>query len=414
MPTFYYTAKSLAGESKTGKLEAKDERALAQALRKRGYILTSAKSLEVEEKKSARNWSALGGKISFKGLFRRVSLVDKLMFTRHLAVMIGAGFSLYQGLEVLAKQTESQTFRSVLNKLVEKLKKGQTLADSLAEYPRIFNEFFISMVEIGEKGGNLEGVLKILAQQLKREHELRSKIRGAMFYPLVILAAMIGIITLMMLVVVPKLTAIFEEMDVELPLTTQILIGISKFLSNYFYLGAIVFLILIVILGKLVRTKKGKQIVSLVFLKIPLIGKIVKKINCARFARSLSSLIESGVPIIESLKITSRTVGNTFYSGSLIKTAEEVKKGKKIQESLEQYKELYPALVSQMIGVGEQTGELSDIMKRLADFYEEEVKNITSNLTSVIEPILMIILGGAVAFFAISMIQPMYSMMGTL
>lgn len=409
MPTFYYTAKDQKGKTKSGTLEAKDERILARTLRNEGYILTSAKSLEVEEK---RKKGIL--QISLKGLFRRVSLVDKLMFTRHLAVMIGAGFSLHQGLEVLAKQTENQFFKKILNSLVENLKKGQTLAESLAKYPRIFNEFFISMVEIGEKGGNLEEVLKILTQHLRREHDLRSKIRGAMFYPAVILVAMIGIVTLMLLLVVPKLTAIFEEMDVELPLTTQILIGISKFLSSYFYLGAIVFLILIVVLVKSARTKKGKQMLSSIFLKIPLIGKIVKKINCARFARSLSSLIESGVPIVESLKITSRTVGNTFYSESLIKTAEEVKKGKKIQESLEQYRKLYPVLVSQMIGVGEQTGELSDIMKRLADFYEEEVKNITENLTSVIEPILMIILGGAVAFFAISMIQPMYSMMGTL
>ena len=153
---------------------------------------------------------------------------------------------------------------------------------------------------------------------------------------------------------------------------------------------------------------------SFIFLKAPLFGKITKKINCARFARSFSSLMESGVSTVESLKITSQIVGNVFYSDSLIKTADEVKKGKKIQESLEKYKNLYPVLVSQMVGVGEQTGELANIMKRLVDFYEEEVKNITESLTSIIEPILMIILGGAVAFFAISMIQPMYSMMGTL
>ena len=409
MPTYYYAAKSSEGKTKTGTLEARDKHVLAQALRKKGYVLTSAKSLEIEGKKEKGIL-----KLSLGGIFRRVPLIDKLMFTRHLAVMIGAGFSLHQGLKVLAKQTENQFFKKVLRKLVDELKKGQALAVSLGKYPRIFNEFFVSMVGVGEKGGNLEEVLKILARYLKREHSLRSKVRGAMFYPTVILVAMVGITILMMVVVVPKLTAIFEEMQVELPVTTKVLIQTSKFLSNYFYIGIIVFLILLVILVKFLRTKKGKRIMSLVLLRAPLFGKITKKINCARFARSLTSLMESGVPVVESLKITSQTVTNTFYSNSLIKAAEEVKKGKKIQESLEKYKALYPVLVSQMIGVGEQTGELSSIMGRLADFYEEEVKNITENLTSVIEPILMIILGGAVAFFAISMLQPMYSMMGTI
>ncbi len=410
MATFYYTAKSSDNETKAGTMEAKDEHALARALRKKGYVLTSTKNLTKEEKKKKKGVL----QISLGGIFNRVSLVNKLMFTRHLAVMIGAGFSLHQGLEVLAKQTENQNFEKILNKLVESLKKGQTLADSLAKYPRVFNEFFVSMISVGEKGGSLEEVLKILARHMKREHVLRSKIKGAMFYPIIILVAMIGIAILMMLAVVPKLTAIFTEMNVELPMATKVLIGISSFLSNYFYIVVIVFLVGIFILIKFFRTEQGKRIVSLIFLKAPLFGKITKKINCARFARSFSSLMKSGVPVVESLKITSRTMGNVFYRDSLIQAADEIKKGKKIQESLEKHKDIYPVLVSQMIGVGEQTGELADIIDRLADFYEEEVKNITENLTSVIEPILMIILGGAVAFFAISMIQPMYSMMGTI
>ena len=336
------------------------------------------------------------------------------MFTRHLAVMITAGLPLLKGLGILAKQTENPNFKKILNNLVDELKKGKNFADSLAKYPRVFNNFFVSMIRVGEKGGNLEEVLKILAQHIKREHYLRSKIRGAMFYPVIILVAMVGIITLMLIVVVPKLSAVFEEMNMELPLTTRMLIQISKFLTEYFYIGIIAFIVLIVILGKFFRSKQGKKVLSFIFLKTPMLGKITKKINCARFARSLSSLMESGVSIVESLKITSQVLDNVFYSNSLNKAANEVKKGKKIQESLEEYKNLYPVLVSQMVGVGEQTGQLSNIMKRLVDFYEEEVKNITENLTSIIEPILMIILGGAVAFFAISMIQPMYSMMGTL
>lgn len=406
MAIFYYTAKTQEGETKSGTLEAKDKHSLAQILRQKGFILTSAKILGEEKKKKK---IALADKL--RGVLGRVSLVEKLIFTRHLSVMIGAGFSLHKALEALAQQTRNSNFRKVINDLVLRIKKGETLADSLARYPKVFNNFFISMIKVGEKGGNLEEVLKILAQYLKKEHEFRSKIKGAMVYPAVIVVTMIGIGILMMIVVMPKITAMFEELDVDLPITTQILIIISKFLSKYFFIGIPALLILIVVLIKLLKTKKGKYLLSWIFLKFPYLSKITKKINCARFARSFSSLMESGVAIVESLNITAQTVDNVFYSQSLIEIATEVKKGKTLQESLERYKEIYPILVSQMIGVGEQTGELSDIIGRLADFYEEEVKNITDNLASIIEPVLMIIIGIAVGFFAISMIQPMYSMM---
>ncbi len=259
MPTFYYTAKSQEGKTKTGTLEAKDEHALAQALRSEDYILTSAKSLEIKQGKKKNIFKLNLGKI-----LKRISLIDKLMFARHLAVMIGAGFSLNQGLEVLTKQTENPNFRKILVELVENIKKGQSFADSLTKYPKVFNDFFINMVRVGEKGGNLEEVLDILAQHLKKEHDLRSKIRGAMFYPAIILVAMVGIAILMMIVVIPKLTAVFEEMNFQLPLATRILIGISKFISNYFYIGVIAFLILAVILTKFFQTKKGKQILSFI------------------------------------------------------------------------------------------------------------------------------------------------------
>lgn len=406
MATFYYQAKTRQGKTKSGTIEAKDKHSLAQILRQKGFILTSAQSLEREKKEKK---SALI--IKLRGFLGRVSLVEKLIFTRHLGVMIGAGFSLHKALETLAKQTANPNFKKIINDLVTGIKKGETLAESLAKYPKVFNDFFISMIKVGEKGGNLEEVLKILAQYLKKEHEFRSKVRGAMFYPAVIILAMIGIGIIMMVVVMPKITAMFEELEVDLPITTQVLIAVSNFLSNYFLVGVIGLLVLIVVLIKLLRSKKGKYILSWIFLKFPYLSKLTKKINCARFARSFSSLMESGVAIVESLNITAQTVGNVFYSESLVQVSTEVRKGKSLQESLENYKEIYPIMVSQMIGVGEETGELSDIMKRLADFYEEEVSNITDNLTSIIEPILMILIGIVVGFFAVSMIQPMYSMM---
>ena len=406
MSKFYYKAKSQDGKSISGVLEVKDKHILAQTLRRKGFILTSIQNLEEKKKKKKTD---LGSKLT--GLLGGVSMVEKIMFTQHLAIMIEAGFSLHRALEALAKQTSNSNFNKIINDFVNRIKKGETLAESLAKYPKVFNNFFVSMVRVGEKGGSLEEVLKILTNYLKKEHEFRSKVKGAMFYPAVIVAAMVGIGILMMVVVMPKITAMFEELKVDLPITTKVIIAVSSFLSNYFLVGIVAFFILIVVLVKLLKTKKGKRFSSWLFLKFPGLGKITKKINCARFARSLSSLMESGVPIVESLNIAAQTVSNVFFSNSLVEISINVKKGKKIQESLEGYKEIYPLLVSQMIGVGEETGQLSEIMKRLADFYEEEVSNITENLTSIIEPVLMIIIGVIVGFFAVSMIQPMYSMM---
>jgi len=409
MSVFYYTAKTQDGQTKTGTLETKDEESLAYALRERGLILISGQVLGGERKKKE---ISLINKI--KGLLKRVPLVEKMMFARHLAVMIGAGFSLNKGLEVLAKQTVNLTFRKIIENLSNGIKKGQAFADNLAKYPKVFNNFFVSMVRVGEKGGNLEKVLNILAQYLKKEHEFKGKVRGALVYPAVIVIALFGIGILMMVSVVPKISAVFEELNTPLPFTTRIIIAISNFLSNYFLLGVIIFVILVIIIIKFLKTRRGKHMLSWLFLRLPLLKGITRKMNCAKFARSFSSLMESGVPVVESLTITSQTVSNVFYSKSLIDAATDVKKGRNIQESLEKYEEIYPILVIQMIGVGEQTGELSDIVNRLADFYEEEVTNITTNLASVIEPILMIIIGAAVGFFAVSMIQPMYSMMQAL
>jgi type IV pilus assembly protein PilC len=366
MSVFYYTAKTQDGQTKTGTLDTKDEESLAHTLRERGLILISGRALGEERKKKE---ISLINKI--KGLLKRVPLADKMMFTRHLAVMIGAGFSLHKGLEVLAKQTVNLTFRKIIENLINGIKRGEAFADNLAKYPKVFNNFFVSMVRVGEKGGSLEKVLNILAQYLKKEHEFKGKVKGALIYPAVIVIALFGIGITMMITVVPKIAATFEEINMPLPFTTRIIIAISNFLSNYFLFGVIIFVILVIILIKFLKTKRGKHILSWFFLKLPFLNGITRKMNCAKFARSFSSLMESGVPVVESLTIASQTVSNVFYSKSLINAATEVKKGKNIQESLEKYIEIYPILVIQMIGVGEQTGELSDIVNRLADFYEE-------------------------------------------
>lgn len=408
MPIFFYTAKTLDGKNETGTIEAKDDHNLAQILREKNLVLTS---FQVPDEKNIKK-SPLINKL--KGIFNRVSLVEKLMFTRHLGVMIGSGFSLHRALETMVKQTDNPGFKKIINDLVTRVKRGESFADALASHPKVFNNFYASMVRVGEKGGNLQEVLKILAQYLKKEHDFVSKVRGAMIYPAVIVAAMLIIGVIMMVAVLPKIMSMFKEIKVDLPFTTRIVMAISDFMSENFVIGIVVIAVLVFAAIKFAKTSKGKKLIGSVLIKTPFINKLIQKMNCARFSRSFSSLMSSGVSMVESLTITSQTLDNYFYSKSLMEMTEGIKKGKSLHELMQGYEEIYPVLVSQMIAIGEETGELSDIVNRLADFYEEEVTNITNNLTSIIEPVLMIIIGAVVGFFAVSMVQPMYSMMNAL
>ncbi|KKS26550.1 MAG: Type II secretion system F domain protein [Parcubacteria group bacterium GW2011_GWA2_42_11] len=404
MPNFFYSAKNLAGETKAGSREAASEADLARTLREQGLVLTSVKKIEESAKKN--NFLA-----DFISNFGGVPLAEKMLFARHLAVMIGAGLSLNRALDILALQTNSKKLTKVLRIISEDINKGQTFSDSLAKYPTIFSGLFVSMVRVGETGGNLEEILKLLAEQMKKDHTLRSSVRSAMIYPSVILVAMIGIGITMMIVVVPKLSSIFSDMKMELPYSTRLIIFISNFLSQHIFISAIIIIFIGASFPFAARNKNIKKIIDAIILKLPVFSDISKKINSARFARTLGSLIEGGIPIVRGLQIVSETLTNYYFRVSLANAAEEIQKGKTLSKILKDYPHLYPPLVEQMIGVGEETGTTGDILKRLAEFYEEEVTNLTKGLASVIEPILMIIIGAAVGFFAISMLQPMYSMM---
>jgi len=249
---------------------------------------------------------------------------------------------------------------------------------------------------------------------MEKEHEIKSRIKGAMIYPAVIIFAMVCIGVLMLIIVIPKLSAVFSELGVDLPLTTKIVIAIGTFLSKFWFLLPIGILVFLFLLRVILKTKTGKLVFDTFVLKIPVISSIVKKTNSAHTVRTLSSLIAAGVPIVRSLEIVSGTLGNVHYRKAMSEAAERVKKGAKLAEILKRYENIYPTLVIQMIEVGEETGKTSDVLEKLAEFFEEEVANATKNLSAVIEPVLMLIVGAVVGFFAISMIQPIYSMVGTL
>jgi len=405
MPQYFYIAKSISGETKTGRARTKNKHELAQDLREKGYFLISAE-LEQETKKNFLK------KLKDISLFGKgVKLKEKIFFTRNLGVMIGAGVSLPRALETLAEQTKNKTFREAILGIKDDIVKGNSFSESLSLYPNIFSELFKNMVRAGEESGTLEEVLKVLTEQMEREHQLRSNVLGAMLYPAVIITAMTGIGILMLIMVVPKLAETFEELEVELPMTTRFIVFLGKFLSHRWYIVLLAAIVLAVLIKIFLTSEKGKMFLNKAFLKLPFVSTIVKKVNSAYTARTLSSLISAGVPIVRSLEITSGVVGNIYFKRALLKASKKVKKGERLFESLSPYKNLFPLVVLQMIEVGEETGQTSEILKKLALFYEEEVARTTKNLSSVIEPVLMLLIGGAVGFFAISMFQPMYSML---
>ncbi len=404
MPSYIYTAKNKIGETKTGSKEANGKYELASLLRTQGLTLISAETIDEGSQ----------GNI-FKRLvqrFSKVSLTEKMIFSRHLSVMIKAGLPLTSALTVLADQTDNPKFKKIILNMEKNLREGVSFSNCLAKYPSVFSPLYISMVKVGEAGGKFSDVLKILANQMDKDHRLISRVRGAMMYPAVIVLAMIGIGIMMMIMVVPKLTQTFTEINIELPATTKIIIAISNFSKDHWLIGLISLVLFLFLLKIGLKNKKIKRIFHSAYLHLPIIAKLTRKINSARFARTTASLIESGVGMVKTLEIAAGTLGNVYFREALLDSAKSVEKGKDLSNSLSHYQDLYSPMVIQMIKVGEKTGNLSEILENLADFYEEEVDNTTKNLSSIIEPVVMVVIGVAVGFFAISMIQPMYSMMG--
>lgn len=339
-----------------------------------------------------------------------VSLKEKLFFAENFRVMVKAGLSISEALNTLSMQTSNKKFKKVLSEIKKGVAQGSALADMLAKFPKIFPEYFINMVSAGEKSGKLEENLEQLALQMKKDHELLSKVRGAMIYPSVIIVATIGITILMFIYVIPSVLSVFDEFSLNLPIATRILIGISKTLTNYGLFVGIGFIALATIIVFYSKTKNGKHFFHRMLLGLWIIGPIAKKINLARFSRTLSSLLKTDIPIIESFKITASILGNVHYKDACLNASKNLEKGIPIHKILTQYAKFFPPLLTQMVSVGEKSGTTEVLLSELADFYESEVSEITKNLSSIIEPILIVFLGGAVGFIAFAIISPIYSL----
>lgn len=344
-------------------------------------------------------------------LFLRVKLTQKIFFTENLRVMIKAGLSLTEALRTLALQTDSKGFRGVILAVNAEVEKGSSLSQSLGRWPKVFEPIYVNMIAAGEVSGTLEKTLEQLTNQMRKDHELISKVKGAMTYPAVILAATAVIGIGMMVFVVPQIISIFDEIGRDkLPLPTKILIAVSDFTSHNAILVILGVVALVASFSWAIKTKKGRRLWHRFLLLMPLVNPIIKKINLARFARTLASLLRTDIPIVQSLQITSDIVRNVFYHDAMLASAEALKKGDQISSVLGRNPKLFPPLVVQMVAVGERAGTVDQMLEEIAEFYETQVNQTMANLSSIIEPLLIIVLGVAVGGIALAIITPMYSM----
>src|SRR3989344_4420612 len=403
-PLFSFRARTLEGKEQIGTREAENMPELGKLLRAEGMLLIEAKSA------AAKKQFNIGHALA---RLRGISFVDRMLFTRHMAVMIEAGVDLPRAFEVLIKQARSKRFKDILSEIRDDIVHGIDLGIALSKHPDVFSDLFVAMVKVGAESGKLVAVLHLLADQMEKTHTLRSRVKGALIYPAIVIFAMVVIGILMFLFVVPKLKQVFGDIDVQLPLPTRIIFGFSDLLVNRWYIliPGVIFVGYVTL--RAINTRLGKRIRDKVFMRAPIFAALLRAISSAQIARTLSSLIESGVPIVRGLIITASTLGNVYFAQSLTEAATSVEKGRTIHEALEPYSFIYPPLVTEMIAVGEETGKLGEVLSRLASFYEAEVDQTTQNMASIVEPVLMLFIGLAVGTFAVSMLAPIYNLIGT-
>ncbi len=403
---FHYKAIRQDGEVFEGITDTVDRFAVYAEVRKNGGSALSVE--EVGGVASSLNLSFL------HGLFGSVHTADKIIFARNLATMLSAGLPLSRALSVLERQTRNAKLKEVVVTIDESIKKGKSLHEAMEEHPDVFPKLFSAMVKAGEESGKLAESLRGIAEQTERSHNLTKKIRGAMMYPGIILTAMVVIGVAMLVYVVPTLTNTFKEFHVELPLTTRIIIGVSDWLTAHFILAVVGLGVAVTGFVVGLRTKKGRRIFEFTLLHTPLIKGLVKETNTARVARTLSSLLSSGVEVMQAFSITREVIQNSYFRAVLVEAERQIEKGNQMAKAFSENENLFPPLMSELVAVGEETGQLSSMLLQVAEFYESEVDQKTQNMSTIIEPFLMIVIGIAVGFFALSVISPIYSLSNTL
>jgi type IV pilus assembly protein PilC len=396
MGHFSYSARNKSGAIEKGSVFAPDRAAAAAGLVEKGLT-----PILVKEAPAAKQAGGLLSKFSAK-----VSLQDKVIFSRQFATMINAGVPITQSLNILRQQSTSKKLQKVVAEVAKQVEGGGTLAAALGEHPDVFSPIYVNMVKAGETGGILDQVLDRLATQQEKDAEIISKVKSAMIYPGVVTTATVAAFFFLMTVIVPKLGAIFANVGGTLPVYTEVMLKISNFMTHEWYVligGAVVVAVVFV---RWRKTAKGKHTVDALLLKSPVFGPILVKMSVARFARTFGSLMASGISVLEAINSTRLAMSNSVYQEELAAVAEKVKNGHSMSEQLRESKN-FPAIVGQMLAVGEETGQMDVILLKLAEFYEKEVDTTVAGLTSVIEPILIVVLGTMVGFVVISVFGPL-------
>lgn len=397
MPTFSYTARARSGAKQKGTLSAENRQAALQQLQ--------AKGLQPDKLVESKGMFSFGGGAAKRN--KRVKSADLLVFTRQLSTIVSAGLPLLQGLDILADQTDDPNFAAVIDGVSQDVESGETFSDALRKYPKAYPDLYVSMVRAGEAGGDLDGVLMQLADYLEATEDLRRRIKSAMTYPVVAFSMIILIASGLIIFVVPQFAEIFESFGRDLPAPTQILINISDFLRTFIawvvMLGAGVGIYFFLkIYGS---TKTGRFNIDAFKLRLPVFGDLLRKVAISRFTRTLSTLTRSGVAILQALEIVERTAGNEVYAKAIRESADSVRNGETLADPLAR-SEVFPAMVTRMIAVGEKTGALETMLMKISDFYDSEVRAKVDGLTSLIEPILIGMMGLVVGGIVIALFMP--------
>ena len=398
MEAFKYAGKTSAGIIKKGVIQAASKDEAMSILRQQGIRATSVKPKPKDIE------------IKIPGLGRGVKETEIVIFTRQFATMIDAGLPLVQCLDILSSQTENKTFAKAIAAVKQDVEGGSTYADALRKHPNIFNDLYVNMVEAGEVGGILDTILNRLAGYIEKAVKLKKKVKGAMVYPAVVLSVAVIVVAIIMVYVIPVFQKMFAGFGSALPAPTRLVIAMSVFVkANIVFMIMAIVLFVIAFSQAYKRSQRFKKGVHIALLRFPLIGTLIRKVAVAKFTRTLGTLISSGVPILDGLEIVAKTANNKVIEEAVMKTRESIREGKTIAEPLSETK-VFPPMVVQMIGVGEQTGALDAMLSKIADFYDEEVDNAVATLTSMLEPIMMVFLGGTVGFLVVAMSLPVFKM----
>lgn len=402
MPVYYYRGTTPEGKSVEGEITAETQAEVIASLRKRNIIPVA---VELKKKKALLSLEAL--------TLGKVSAAEMAMFTKQFGTMLDAGLPLLEALNTQYRQTKNRLLKNAIREIAKDVEGGYTLAEAMKKHKKVFSDLYVNMVEAGEKGGALGEILARLAEYLEKMADIQRKIKGAMIYPIIILCVMIVALAALLIFVIPTFAQLYQGFGAQLPGLTRAVIGISNFVKGNILLILGITIAIVALFYGWYRTKGGKEVLDRVILRIPILGPLVHKTSLARFSRTLSTLLNSGVDLMEAMEITARTTGNRVVQHGIMRARNSIREGSTISRPLEQTR-IFPPLVVQMVAIGEQSGNLDEMLAKVADFYDKEVDAAVEALTTALEPLIMVILGVVVGTMVIAMYLPIFKLIPTL